>query len=86
MDCTPRLFCNDAGFVHNLNPHPDDARKNAGTHFYNAGKFNGVFCMNYLFAAYSAIWFLFFIYLFTLKSRQRNLEKTLSLVEKKLGL
>jgi len=38
--------------------------------------------MNYLVAAYAAIWFLFFIYLFTLKSRQRNLEKTVEVLQK----
>ncbi len=41
--------------------------------------------MNYLVAAYSAIWFLFFIYLFTLKSRQRDLEKTVETLQKQLG-
>jgi CcmD family protein len=38
--------------------------------------------MNYLVAAYTAIWFLFFIYLFTLKSRQRDLEKTVEALQK----
>jgi CcmD family protein len=40
--------------------------------------------MNYLVAAYAAIWFLFFIYLFTLKSRQKNLEKTVEALQKQL--
>jgi CcmD family protein len=38
--------------------------------------------MNYLVAAYAAIWFLFFIYLFILKSRQRDLEKTVEALQK----
>ena len=38
--------------------------------------------MNYLVVAYAAIWLLFFIYLFTLKSRQRDLEKSVEALQK----
>jgi CcmD family protein len=46
--------------------------------------------MNYLIAAYSAIWILLFFYLFSLFSRLKNLEKTLDAarrrVEEKTGV
>jgi CcmD family protein len=41
--------------------------------------------MNYLIAAYSAIWILLFFYLFSLFSRLKNLEKTLDTVKSKIG-
>jgi CcmD family protein len=40
--------------------------------------------MNYLIAAYSAIWILLFFYLFSLFSRLKNLEKTLEAVKRRL--
>jgi len=40
--------------------------------------------MSYLFAAYVAIWCILFFYLFTLKSRQGNLEKTVEALQKNL--
>ena len=40
--------------------------------------------MNYLIAAYSAIWILLFFYLFSLFSRLKNLEKTLEAVSRRL--
>ncbi len=41
--------------------------------------------MNYLVAAYMAIWCILFGYIYTLRSRQRNLEKTLETIEKQVG-
>jgi CcmD family protein len=41
--------------------------------------------MNYLIAAYSAIWILLFFYLFSLFSKLKNLEKTLETVKSKIG-
>lgn len=41
--------------------------------------------MNYLIAAYSAIWILLFFYLFSLFSRLKNLEKTLETLKRRLG-
>ena len=40
--------------------------------------------MNYLIAAYSAIWILLFFYLFSLFSRLKNLENTLETVKRRL--
>jgi CcmD family protein len=40
--------------------------------------------MTYLFAAYSIIWILIFLYLFSLKSRQRNLEKLTDSLQKQI--
>lgn len=40
--------------------------------------------MNYLIAAYSAIWILLFFYLFSLFSRLKNLEKILEAVKRRL--
>jgi CcmD family protein len=39
--------------------------------------------MNYLIAAYSAVWILLFFYLFSLFSRLKNLEKTLEAVRRR---
>jgi CcmD family protein len=41
--------------------------------------------MNYLIAAYSAIWILLFFFLFSLFSRLKNLEKTLDTLRRKLA-
>jgi CcmD family protein len=41
--------------------------------------------MNYLIAAYSAIWILLFLYLFSLAARLKNLEKTLEAVKRRIG-
>ena len=38
----------------------------------------------YLFAAYSAVWVIFFLYLYSLKSRQRSLEKSIEGLQKRL--
>jgi CcmD family protein len=40
--------------------------------------------MIYLFSAYSAIWCLLFLYLFSLRSRQRKLERTVEALLKRL--
>ncbi len=41
--------------------------------------------MNYLIAAYSAIWILLFFYLFSLVSRQKNLEQTIESLSRRFG-
>jgi CcmD family protein len=41
--------------------------------------------MNYLIAAYSAIWILLFFYLFSLFSRLKNLEKIIDSIKRKVG-
>lgn len=40
--------------------------------------------MNYLIAAYSAIWILLFLFLFSLFSRLKNLEKTVEAARRRL--
>jgi CcmD family protein len=40
--------------------------------------------MNYLFAAYCAIWVVLFAYLFTIRSRQNALEKTVEALNRRL--
>lgn len=40
--------------------------------------------MNYLIAAYTAIWILFFFYLLTLRIRQTNLQKTIDGLRKQI--
>ncbi|PWT91177.1 MAG: CcmD family protein [Acidobacteria bacterium] len=40
--------------------------------------------MEYLIAAYSAIWLILFIFLFSLFSKQTNLEKTLESLQKRM--
>jgi len=40
--------------------------------------------MNYLVAAYAAVWLILFIYLYSLKARQNDLEKTIQGLEKRL--
>ena len=40
--------------------------------------------MEYLIAAYSAIWFILFIFLFSLFSKQKNLEKILESLQKRI--
>jgi CcmD family protein len=41
--------------------------------------------MNYLFAAYSAIWILLFGYIFSLSQRQRRVQEDLAQVQERLG-
>ena len=38
----------------------------------------------YLFAAYCAIWLILFAYVFSLKSRQQTLDRTLESIQKQL--
>lgn len=40
--------------------------------------------MTYLMAAYIAIWLILFVYLFSLNSRQRSLQKEVESLEKQL--
>jgi len=40
--------------------------------------------VNYLVAAYAAIWCILFIYLYTLKSRQSQLEKSVEALRRKV--
>ena len=40
--------------------------------------------MTYLVAAYAAIWCLLVIYIFSLRSRQRNLEKALEALQQRV--
>ena len=40
--------------------------------------------MSYLFAAYTAIWCILFGYLYSLRSRQRTLEKALESIRKQV--
>ena len=40
--------------------------------------------MNYLVAAYVAFWVLVFLFIVSLKSRQRNLEKAVEVLEKRV--
>jgi len=41
--------------------------------------------MNYLMAAYIAIWMVLFVYLFSLSSRQRRLQKEVEALQKKVN-
>jgi CcmD family protein len=41
--------------------------------------------MTYLFAAYVAIWCILFVYIFTISSRQRSLERTLHGLQESFG-
>lgn len=41
--------------------------------------------MEYLAAAYAAIWLILFFYIFSLKSRLSSVEKTVNMLEQKLG-
>lgn len=41
--------------------------------------------MNYLFAAYCAIWCIIFVYLWSLKSRQRALENRVEALSKQVA-
>jgi len=40
--------------------------------------------MNYLFAAYSAIWILLFAYIFSLSQRQRRVQEDLTQIRERL--
>lgn len=40
--------------------------------------------MSYLFAAYCAIWVILFVYLFSIRSRQSSLEKTVEALTRRL--
>ena len=40
--------------------------------------------MSYLFAAYCAIWVILFVYVFTIRSRQANLEKAVESLSRRL--
>ncbi len=41
--------------------------------------------MNYLFAAYAAIWILLFAYMFSISRRQRQVQEDLDQVRERLG-
>jgi len=41
--------------------------------------------MEYLAAAYAAIWCILFVYIFSLKSRLSSVEKTVDMLEHKIG-
>ena len=77
-------FRHDISSIHFAVTSAHPVGTNSGKSSRTAGRFAGDVIMEYLVAAYIAIWTILFFYLVSLKSRLSTLEKTVDSLEKRV--